>query len=72
MDRKIDSVFVSLLYHHLANPPEWMTQGLCTMDTDSDIQSLCDQCPVKKQCYNYASYHEFSSGVFGGEDFSKK
>lgn len=35
-------------------------------------KSVCQECPVRQQCHVFASLHENTVGVFGGEFFELK
>lgn len=57
--------------------PDWWTEGLC-MQTDPeaffpekggsnrDAKRICDECPVRAQCLEYAMRTEQQHGIWGG------
>lgn len=73
VDRTVDDKYIERLYEFLLHAPSWMYEGNCIgMDTSESIMSLCSDCPVKKECYDYAVSHDVTSGIFGGVDMSQQ
>ena len=35
----------------------------------AEVQKVCNQCTVRKECYNFAKQNDFRYGVWGGVDF---
>ena len=54
---------------------DWQLDGLCLnedpeiffqTETIAEAKKICNDCPVRKQCLEYANIHEANDGVFGG------
>ena len=53
------------------NGPEWYTDKASQVSVDK-AEELCYNCPLIKQCYEYAVAADESWGVWGGINFTKE
>lgn len=67
------------LYYYLT-PVQWMKRGNCVgkgltddffvergKNVDKEIKAMCNTCPVKGECLNYALDHNIVEGLWGGK-----
>lgn len=62
----------------LSEPEPWMVEGLCAqVDPEAwypekggstrDAKRICEDCPVRAECLNYALAHDERFGIWGGK-----
>ncbi len=61
---------------------EWMERGACHArvelteqfyaERDTTIVAMCEACPVRQPCLQYALAHEITDGIWGGVTGSKR
>jgi WhiB family transcriptional regulator, redox-sensing transcriptional regulator len=49
--------------------PEWFFPLPLDHETREAALSVCDTCPVTRQCTELAEIHQTSAGIFGGRDW---
>ena len=66
------------------SPPEWTKHALCARHdpdmwypkrgdwrTEDKAKDICNRCPVKEQCLQYATENDEQWGIWGGVNFEK-
>lgn len=67
--------------HKFEGAYDWMSKGLCAKE-DCDVDffpdrrelealaiRVCEECPVKKECYEHGIKTKAKSGIWGGRNF---
>jgi WhiB family redox-sensing transcriptional regulator len=65
------------------NPLEWQREALCSQTdpelffpywemNNKDAKAICQECPVKQKCFDYAVSNNETNGVWGGVDFTER
>lgn len=66
-------------FYSFVNPPDWMASALCAQtdpemffpepgrhSTSKAAKAICDRCPVKAECRQYAADTREPYGIWGG------